>query len=109
MPEVITAGISMETTVYCVIILLLLFVCAVMSGSESALFSINPDESNKLKSENSKEAKTIIHLQLCIIYKKTLQTNRYYCTRQRYHRGILFGYKIHETMVLNQFKLINFK
>ena len=62
MPEVITAGISMETTVYCVIILLLLFVCAVMSGSESALFSINPDESNKLKSENSKEAKTIIHL-----------------------------------------------
>ena len=33
-----------------------------MSGSESALFSIKPEEKNKLKSEDSKEAKTIIHL-----------------------------------------------
>ena len=60
--EVISAGISTESIVYFVIILLLLFVCAVMSGSESAFFSIKPEENNKLKSEDSKEAKTIIHL-----------------------------------------------
>lgn len=61
-PEVISAGLSNESIVYFVIIFLLLFVCAVMSGSESALFSIKPEENNKLKSEDSKEAKTIIHL-----------------------------------------------
>ena len=61
-PEVISAGLSNESIVYFVIIFFLLFVCAVMSGSESALFSIKPEEKNKLKSEDSKEAKTIIHL-----------------------------------------------
>ncbi len=61
-PEVISAGLSNESIVYFVIIFFLLFVCAVMSGSESALFSIKPEENNKLKSEDSKEAKTIIHL-----------------------------------------------
>ena len=61
-PEVISAGLSNESIVYFVIIFFLLFVCAVMSGSESAFFSIKPEENNKLKSEDSKEAKTIIHL-----------------------------------------------
>ena len=61
-PEVISAGLSNESIVYFVIIFFLLFVCAVMSGSESALFSIKPEENNKLKSEDSKDAKTIIHL-----------------------------------------------
>lgn len=61
-PEVISAGLSNESIVYFIIIFFLLFVCAVMSGSESALFSIKPEENNKLKSEDSKEAKTIIHL-----------------------------------------------
>lgn len=62
LPEITQAGISLETIIYAVIVIFLLFCCAVMSGSESALFSINPDESNKLKAENSKEAQTIIQL-----------------------------------------------
>ena len=61
-PDLISAGLSNESIIYFVIIFFLLFVCAVMSGSESALFSIKPEENNKLKSEDSKEAKTIIHL-----------------------------------------------
>ena len=62
LPEIMFAGIGSETIIYAIIIFFLLFFCAVMSGSESALFSINPDENNKLKAENSKEAKTIIQL-----------------------------------------------
>ncbi len=60
--DITQAGISIETIIYALIVIFLLFCCAVMSGSESALFSINPDESNKLKAENSKEAQTIIQL-----------------------------------------------
>ena len=62
LPEIIQAGISIETIVYSVIIFFLLFVCAVMSGSESALFSLKPDENKKLKSETTKDSKTIIQL-----------------------------------------------
>jgi hypothetical protein len=42
--------------------------------------------------------KTIIHLQLCIKCKKTLQTVIGIALGNKIPQGFLFGYKIHETM-----------
>ncbi len=49
-------------TVYLCVIILLLILAAVTTSSESAFFSLNPQEKDKLKTENSKIAKIILDL-----------------------------------------------
>jgi gliding motility-associated protein GldE len=61
--EAIHAGINLSGTIISFIILFfLLIMSALASGSESAFFSLSPSEKDLLKNEDSKSAKTILHL-----------------------------------------------
>ncbi|MEY3198673.1 MAG: hypothetical protein RJA13_631 [Bacteroidota bacterium] len=61
--EAIYAGISFSNTIVSFIVLvLLLCLSALASGSESAFFSLGPNEKETLKHEDSKAAKTVLKL-----------------------------------------------
>lgn len=61
--EAIYAGISFSNTIISFIVLLLLLcLSALASGSESAFFSLGPNEKETLKHEDSKAAKTVLKL-----------------------------------------------
>jgi Mg2+/Co2+ transporter CorB len=61
--EAIHAGINLSGTIISFIVLFfLLIMSALASGSESAFFSLSPSEKDLLKNEDSKSAKTILHL-----------------------------------------------
>ena len=61
--EAIYAGISFSNTIVGFIVLvLLLCLSALASGSESAFFSLGPNEKETLKHEDSKAAKTVLKL-----------------------------------------------
>ncbi len=60
--SVTQAGLSNQAIIYLLIVLLLLFISATMSGSESAFFSLKPSEKDALKSEDNLRSKTIIDL-----------------------------------------------
>jgi gliding motility-associated protein GldE len=61
--EAIHAGINLSGTIISFIILFfLLIMSALASGSESAFFSLSPSDKDLLKNEDSKSAKTILHL-----------------------------------------------
>jgi gliding motility-associated protein GldE len=61
--EAIHAGINLSGTIVSFIILFfLLIMSALASGSESAFFSLSPSDKDLLKNEDSKSAKTILHL-----------------------------------------------
>jgi len=60
---IIAAAIWTNTeTIYASIIFVLLVIAAVTTSSESAFFSLNPQEKDKLKSENSKSSRIILDL-----------------------------------------------
>lgn len=56
------SGFDSTTVIYIVCIALLLFVSALMSGSESAFFSLRPADNEDLKKENSSRSKLILTL-----------------------------------------------
>jgi len=56
------SGFDSTTVVYLVCIALLLLVSALMSGSESAFFSLRPSDNENLKKENSTRSKLILNL-----------------------------------------------
>ena len=56
------SGFDSTTVIYLVCIALLLFVSALMSGSESAYFSLRPSDNEDLKKENSTRSKLILSL-----------------------------------------------
>ena len=56
------SGFDSTTVIYIVCIALLLFVSALMSGSESAFFSLRPSDNEDLKKENSSRSKLILTL-----------------------------------------------
>ncbi len=61
--EAIYAGISFSNTIISFIVLLLLLcLSALASGSESAFFSLGPNEKETLKHEDGKAAKTVLKL-----------------------------------------------
>ena len=61
--EAIYAGISFSNTIVsCIVLLLLLCLSALASGSESAFFSLGPNEKETLKHEDGKAAKTVLKL-----------------------------------------------
>jgi gliding motility-associated protein GldE len=61
--EVINAGFSISNSIISFSILgTLLFFSALASGSESAFFSLGPNEKEKLKNDESKSAKTVLKL-----------------------------------------------
>ncbi len=55
-------GFSLSTVIYIFLVLLLLFIAAMMSGSESAFFSLKPAETDALKKENTPKSKLILEL-----------------------------------------------
>lgn len=60
--NIIEAGFSETTFVYLAIIAFLLLISALMSGSESAFFSLKPTDSDDLKKTNDKQSKLIQNL-----------------------------------------------
>lgn len=60
--EVVEFGFSSSTILYLLLVLVLLFLAALMSGSESAFFSLKPTETDSLKKENTPKAKLILEL-----------------------------------------------
>lgn len=60
--NVIEAGFSESTFVYLAIIAFLLLISALMSGSESAFFSLKPADNEDLKKTNDKQSKLIQNL-----------------------------------------------
>lgn len=61
--EAIHAGISISNTILSFIILgILLMFSAMASGSESAFFSLGPNEKEKLKADNSKKSQAVLQL-----------------------------------------------
>jgi gliding motility-associated protein GldE len=59
---VIEAGFSESTFIYLAIIAFLLLISALMSGSESAFFSLKPTDNEDLKKTNDKQSKLIQNL-----------------------------------------------
>jgi gliding motility-associated protein GldE len=59
---VIEAGFSESTFIYLAIIAFLLLISALMSGSESAFFSLKPTDNDDLKKTNDKQSKLIQNL-----------------------------------------------
>ena len=53
---------GLDQLVYLLVILILLLFSMMMSASEAAFFSLGPNESNALKTEDSKSSKTILQL-----------------------------------------------
>lgn len=60
--SIIEAGFNSSSLIYIGVILLLLIVSAMMSGSESAFFSLKPADKEKIKQENSSQSKLIFDL-----------------------------------------------
>jgi len=60
--HVIEAGFNESTFIYLAIIAFLLLISALMSGSESAFFSLKPAENEDLKKSNDKQSKLIQNL-----------------------------------------------
>ncbi len=60
--QVVEFGFSSSTLLYLLLVLVLLFFAALMSGSESAFFSLKPSETDSLKKENTPKAKMILDL-----------------------------------------------
>lgn len=60
--QVIEFGFNSTTILYIVLVFLLLFIAALMSGSESAFFSLKPAETDSLKKENTPKSKMILDL-----------------------------------------------
>ena len=60
--NVIEAGFSESTFIYLAIIAFLLLISALMSGSESAFFSLKPADNDDLKKSNDKQSKLIQNL-----------------------------------------------
>jgi gliding motility-associated protein GldE len=60
--QVVEFGFSSSTLLYLLLVLVLLFLAALMSGSESAFFSLKPAETDSLKKENTPKAKMILEL-----------------------------------------------
>lgn len=58
----VNASLDSTTLIYLFVILLLLVVSALMSGSESAFFSLKPSETDEFKKENSKKSKLILSM-----------------------------------------------
>jgi putative hemolysin len=56
------ASLDSTTLIYLLVILLLLVVSALMSGSESAFFSLKPSDTDEFKKENSKNSKLILSM-----------------------------------------------
>jgi putative hemolysin len=56
------SGFDSTTVIYIICIALLLFISALMSGSESAYFSLRPSDNEDLKKENSSRSKLILNL-----------------------------------------------
>ena len=56
------SGFDSTTVIYIICIAVLLFVSALMSGSESAFFSLRPADNEDLKKENSSRSKLILNL-----------------------------------------------
>ncbi|MBM3159817.1 MAG: gliding motility-associated protein GldE [Bacteroidetes bacterium] len=57
-----TASLTSSLPLYLIAVLLLLIVSAMMSGSESAFFSLKPHELDALKKENSSKSKLILSM-----------------------------------------------
>jgi CBS domain containing-hemolysin-like protein len=51
--QVVESGFNSSTILYLFLVLVLLFLAALMSGSESAFFSLKPSDSESLKKENT--------------------------------------------------------
>ena len=60
--QIAEAGFSTNNYIYLGIIVLLLLVSAMMSGSESAFFSLRPLDREEIKQENSAKSKLISDL-----------------------------------------------
>ena len=60
--QVVEFGFSSSTLLYLLLVLVLLFLAALMSGSESAFFSLKPAETESLKKENTPKTKLILEL-----------------------------------------------
>ena len=60
--RVVECGFNSSTVLYILLVLLLLFLAALMSGSESAFFSLKPTETDSLKKENTPKSKLILEL-----------------------------------------------
>ena len=56
------ASLESTTIIYLIVILLLLIVSALMSGSESAFFSLKPSETDEFKKENSFKSNLVLSL-----------------------------------------------
>lgn len=60
--QVVELGFSSSLILYLFLVFLLLFLAALMSGSESAFFSLKPAETESLKKENTPKSKLILEL-----------------------------------------------
>jgi hypothetical protein len=60
--KALPSGFDSTTVIYIICIALLLFVSALMSGSESAFFSLRPSDKEDLKKENTSRSKLILNL-----------------------------------------------
>ena len=60
--QVTEFGFNSTTILYIILVFLLLFIAALMSGSESAFFSLKPAETDSLKKENTPKSKMILDL-----------------------------------------------
>lgn len=60
--KIVQSGFDSTTVVYMVCIAILLMISALMSGSESAFFSLRPADNEDLKKENSSRSKLILSL-----------------------------------------------
>jgi len=60
--QIIEFGFSESTGIYLIVILILLMISALMSGSESAFFSLRPSDYDELKKTNDSKSKLILDL-----------------------------------------------
>lgn len=60
--QVAELGFSSSLILYLLLVFLLLFLAALMSGSESAFFSLKPAETESIKKENTPKSKLILEL-----------------------------------------------
>ena len=60
--KIVQSGFDSTTVIYIICIALLLLISALMSGSESAFFSLRPADNEDLKKENSSRSKLILSL-----------------------------------------------
>ena len=72
LPDTIVNTPDFKTIIGIVILIILLFISALMSGSEVAFFSLSPADINKLKTSKNKRSKGV--LKLCGMPQKLLST-----------------------------------